>query len=135
MRIDGLWIDARRDLACLTFRAQLLLVQREEAGKVFVAVAGPDRGVNEAQVGELVAQLRGIAPPTASSAGGALAEDEAEDTAKSRRRREVTETSVLGALRDDETSDGSAWLTDAAPPWLRRDASPAPRTSSPQLGT
>jgi len=134
MRIDGLWIDARRGLACLTFRAQLLLVHREEAGKVFVAVAGPDRRVNEAQVGDLVAQLRGGAKPGPSGPGLTSAENEAGDTAKSRRGSEVTGTSVLRALRDDETSDGNDWLADAAPPWLRRDAAPAPRALSTQLG-
>lgn len=125
MRIDGLWIDARRGLGCLTFRAQLPLLDLDEAGKVFVGVAGPDRRFDAAQLGELVAQLRqggAQSPPSASHQGRG---GDSEGDAHRARRVEATSTSILGALGDDETADSLAGFIDAAPAWLRREGASA----------
>ncbi|MBM4358514.1 MAG: DUF2169 domain-containing protein [Deltaproteobacteria bacterium] len=125
MRIDGLWFDGRRGLACVTFRAQIPLVHREEQGKVFIAVAGPDARFADAQVGELVAKLRGVPTPPSSQTATR------EDATRTTRKPEATETSLLGALRDDATSDSLAAFVDAAPPWLRRETASQPPPSTP----
>lgn len=112
MRLDGLWIDGRRGLLCLTFRGQVPLAHPAEPGKVLVALAGAERRLNDVQVEELLRSLRGVA-------GARRFEDRLGS------KSEATETSVLQALTDEPTSDGTAFLADAAPAWLRQTQSPS----------
>jgi len=123
MRIDGLWFDGRRGLCCVTYRTQIPLAQLGEQGKVFIAVAGPDKRVTEASLSELIVQLRGGAPtpPATSIAPQKPAVDESEDTRKTARKREVTATSVFGPIEEEATGENFAAYPDAAPPWLKRE--------------
>lgn len=134
MIADGLWFDGRRGLACVTYRAQIPLVERHERGKVFVAVGGPNRRVSEATFADLVTQLRGGAsvPGARASTPGRPAgrKDEGEHTVRRRKAQDATSTSVLGALQDEHTVASVLSRADAGPAWLRREPGAA-RPSQP----
>jgi hypothetical protein len=56
--LRGLWIDTRRGLATLTWLAPVPLAQKDEPGRVWVAVAGAGRRLTQQQLHRLIGTLQ-----------------------------------------------------------------------------
>jgi hypothetical protein len=128
--IRGLWIDTRRAIATLTFLAAVLLERPDEAGKIWVAVAGPGRRLSAAGLDKLIGTLR--APPSDGS-DGTDDEPTADETGDALMRRtqairprpssEGTKTSLLSKEHAMERTAHPADQRDPGmPPWMKSPA-------------
>ncbi len=133
-RISALWIDTRRSVATLTFHGVIKLTERDERGRVWVAVAGPGRRLSASQLAKLIGSLSRSHEGTPHSVADEETTDEGADPMnktvsirKARLRsssREDTLTSVLsaGAMfgdpRDTTADNLPATRADGLPSWL-----------------
>jgi hypothetical protein len=143
--ITSLWIDTRRSVATVSWQAAVALERPDEAGRVWVAVAGPGRRLSTSQLGKLIGSLsrsQNGTPidlpedePTTDDGGS----DPMNRTVSIRRARaphvpvrkpgrEDTLTSVLstGNLGIGGTADNLPAHNDGFPDWVAKQ--PAPPT-------
>ena len=101
--ISGLWIDTRRSVATVTFHCRLQLAERDEPGKVWVAVAGPGRRLTATQLGKLIGTLRsrndGEPPTQTKEPAGPIDEATHEDGGHDELNRTVSIRARDGAIR------------------------------------
>jgi hypothetical protein len=123
--LRGLWIDTRRGLATLTWLTPVPLSARDEAGRVWIAVAGAGRRLTAMQLGRLIGSLQRRTaddPMTIEPDDEETTDDsgaEGNDTLAVRKKRgpprgDETQTSVLAAARGRNDGGGLAAVREAA---------------------
>ncbi|MBW2456061.1 MAG: DUF2169 domain-containing protein [Deltaproteobacteria bacterium] len=147
--LAGVWIDSSRSVVALTWQCRIPLKAIDEPGKVYVAVAGPNRRLSTGQLGKLLGSLGGKAAATVAGTDDEPTTDETEDPldatvsirAKRLTAKEMPATKAETATSDFErfaerTSDPALapLPQDASPAWLSQPRDPA-SNGAPALAT
>jgi hypothetical protein len=72
LRCDTMWIDTDRQIATLTWRGQVPLADRDEAGRVLVAMEPPGRTLSFLDIDRLLGRPTGPSQPSEDSTDGAV---------------------------------------------------------------
>ena len=68
LRCDTLWIDTDRQIVTLTWRGQVALAERDEAGRVLLAMEPPGRSLSFLDIDRLLGRPAGPSQPSEDSA-------------------------------------------------------------------